>query len=59
MDVKQWVNLEATPYGHFNKVMTRPGGTDASGKRAVSMTGMRVLGDHYTRDPPPLERVHG
>lgn len=43
-DVKKWTQLEATPYGHFNKV-------DLSTRKQhpVSTTAQRVLGDHYTR----------
>jgi len=42
-DVKQWSHLEATPYGHFNKLDTKPR------KVVLPNTGQRVLGDHYTR----------
>jgi len=41
-DVKMWSSVEATPYGHFNKLELRP---PASFK--PSTTGERVLGNHY------------
>jgi hypothetical protein len=46
--VTQWANMEATPYGHFAKLISRqPKHVAKDG--AYSTTGMRVLGDHYTR----------
>ena len=44
LDVKLWPRLEATPYGHFNKVDAHP-----RKELPKSTTGQRVLGDHYTR----------
>jgi hypothetical protein len=41
-DVKQWSTVEATPYGMFNKVATRP-----RHEMKPSNTGERVLGNHY------------
>ena len=43
-DVKLYPHLEATPYGHFNKIDMQP-----QKPRIMSNTGERVLGDHYTR----------
>lgn len=52
LDVKLWPRLEATPYGHFNKV-------DLKARKAtpVSNTGQRVLGDHYARPTRPPART--
>ena len=47
LDVKMWSSMEATPYGHFNKVMQKP--IAAIPGPPYSTTGLRVLGDHYTR----------
>jgi len=48
LPVTMWSKMDATPFGHFNKVMSR----EESGRhqeRPYSTTGVRVLGDHYTR----------
>jgi len=48
LPVTEWSRLDATPFGHFNKVMSR----EESGLHKdppYSTTGLRVLGDHYTR----------
>lgn len=46
LDVKEWANLEGTPFGHFNKVLLREEGAPP---KPLSNSGARVLGDHYTR----------
>ena len=46
LPVTMWSKMDATPYGHFNKVMTRD--VTKERKPPYSTTGLRVLGDHYT-----------
>lgn len=46
LSVTQWANMEATPYGHFGKLMSREPKPMKKGG-PYSTTGMRVLGDHY------------
>jgi len=54
LDVKQWSNLDATPYGHFNKVVMKPGVNSASKHgEPHSSSGERVMGNHYSK-PLPL-----
>jgi hypothetical protein len=53
LDVKQWSNLSATPYGHFNRMMAREEKRPKG--QPVSTSGQRVLGDHYARPKLPLE----
>ena len=50
LDVKSWVCLDATPYGHFTKVLDKPPPTEGP----HSSSGERVLGNHYA-PPLPLE----
>jgi len=53
LPVRQWAQFEATPYGHFNRLVTRE--KPAQKGMPVSTTGMRVLGNHYERPKLPLE----
>lgn len=48
LPVTMWSKMDATPFGHFNRVLTKEeSGTRPQGP--TSTTGLRVLGDHYTR----------
>jgi len=48
LPVTMWSKMDATPYGHFNRVMSKEeGGKITPGPQ--STTGLRVLGDHYSR----------
>ena len=56
LDVKTWANLDATPYGHFNKVVMKPGGNSSKPRgQPHSSSGERVMGNHYL-PPRPLEK---
>ena len=45
LPITMWSKLDATPYGHFNRMMSMPTSTIEPGPQTT--TGMRVLGDHY------------
>ena len=53
LDVKQWSNLSATPYGHFNRMMARDEKRPKG--QPLTSTGQRVLGDHYAPHKTPLQ----
>ena len=44
LPVRMWSKMDATPYGHFERVADNA--TPSPGA-LVSTTGLRVLGDHY------------
>jgi len=54
LPVTMWSKMDATPYGHFNRLMDKK--SDAKPGQPLSTTGLRVLGDHYEaarRNRPP------
>ena len=51
--VRQWAQFEATPHGHFNRLVNSQKPPQKG--MPVSTTGMRVLGDHYAKPKMPLE----
>jgi len=49
LDVKQWTNLEATPYGHYNKLMSAAPVVEGGNKAVkASMLRSQVSFNHYS-----------